>query len=65
METGVFFETTSLELLTPILPPEQKSNQTIVLFGVDDFIRSHTEEEIREVIYRVNDFTVSYVDSIF
>lgn len=64
------FETTCLDELrsesfTPILPPEQKSRRTIVLFGVDDFIRSHSEEEIMTEIYRVNDFTANFIDSIF
>lgn len=69
-EADTLFETNCLNQLngeryTPILPPEQRAKRTILLFGVDDYIKSHSEEEIKQEIYRVNDFTVNFIDSVY
>lgn len=68
-EADTLFEPTchadlTAQRYTPILPPDQKAKRTILLFGVEEFIRKKPDEEIKSEIYRVNDFTVGQIDSI-
>lgn len=68
-EVDNLFETTCLTKLeqgqySPNLPAEQKSKRTVLLYGVEEFIRKKPAAEIKEEIYRVNDFTVGYIDAI-
>lgn len=51
--------------LTPILPPELKAKRTILLFRVDNYIKQHTQAEIKEEIQRINDFTEGAVDDVY
>lgn len=69
-EADTLFELTCLETLktanyTPILPPDQKAKRTILLFGVDDYIRHHSVEEIKDEVYRVNDYTLNLIENVY
>lgn len=68
-ETDTLFKPPCLEELKgesfePILPPDQQAKRAILCFGVDDYIKGHTEAEIKEEIYRANDFTEGRIESV-
>ena len=49
----------------PIIPPELRAKRTIIIFNVDEFILSNTEQEIKEELIRENGWINGGIESIF
>lgn len=48
-----------------VTPLELKAKRTVLLFNCPDEIMRHKEAEIKEEIYRVNDFTINNIEEIY
>lgn len=53
------------ENFTAVMPPDLKAKRTILLFGIDEDAFDHTPEEIRDEIYRINDYTEDCIEAIY
>lgn len=50
---------------TPVLPPEIRAKRTVLLFRVNNFIKAHTPDKIKEEVQLQNDFAANMVDQVF
>lgn len=50
---------------TAVMPPDLKAKRTILLFGVEESAYTHTTDEIKEEIERVNEYTAECIDAVF
>lgn len=60
-----YLEALTVANFSPVLPPEIKAKQTILLFRVNNIIRDNTPETIKKEIERHNDFTKNTVTSVY
>ncbi|MPC69229.1 hypothetical protein E2C01_063446 [Portunus trituberculatus] len=58
-------ETLHVAGFEPILPPEMRAKRTVLVFNTDDYILSHSEDEIKQKIIHKNTWIKQGIDCIF
>lgn len=50
---------------TAVMPPDLRAKRTVLLFGIDEDAYAHSPEELINEIYRVNEYTINSIDSVY